>query len=232
MFIIYFLLYRKSDATFEQQRYKFLLKCLDSIISEKNNIEGNALPSSIDTTQSLQSYFKEDKQVLDMFLTADSIYRQLLEIGTQDINDGIKIKIKMLTAQLSLLTSLIFVRIMAEISAIDHVEKYRLKVQYIEEDVHMFDKLLSVYYMYGIISGTISEQRNVEKVLDVTSDWYKEGSENREKLKKVHPYCPILMDLKEKTAQMVHKYASGNTFRSKEPSYNNFVKVSFDRSTK
>nr|XP_026493936.1 midasin isoform X1 [Vanessa tameamea] len=215
----------KSDAAFEQERYQNLVNCLHCILSEQINVTENAIESSNDNTQSLELFFKDDKQILDMLNKSNHIQKQLLEILSQEINTtSTKIEIKMLTSQLSLLTSLIFVRFMAEISEIDHVEKYRLKVQYIEEDINMFDKLLSVYYLYGVVSGTISEQRNIEKAADITVACYKDGSENKEKLIKVHPYCKILMDLKQKTAQRVHKYASGHTFRPQKPSYNNFVK--------
>lgn len=158
-----------------------------------------------------------------MFVKAETLFNELLD--AQSKLETSKTKTKILIAELSLMTSLIFIRIMAEISPIDHVEKYRLKVQYIEEDIAMFDKLLSVYYVHGVISGTISENRNIEKPSEVSLDSFKKGTGNNEKLKKVHPYCKVLMELKEKTAQRVHKYACGNTFRPKEPSYGSFVKV-------
>lgn len=163
-----------------------------------------------------------------MFSKANDIHKKLsmLQNSKDTTSTQHKTELKILTSELSLLTSFILIRIMAEISPIDHVEKYRLKVQYIKEDIGIFDKLLSVYYVHGVISGTIGENRNIEKPSDVNADFYKDGTENREKLKKVHPYCRVIMELKEKTAQRVHKYASGNTFRPKEPSYGSFVKVS------
>lgn len=218
------LLFRKSDADFELQRYKHLINCLQSILSEQYNMIKYSIDPTEDNNQGIYTYFQDDKQFLDIFIKAETIHKQLCDFENR-YDESSKTKIKILISELSLMTSLIFIRIMAEISAIDHVEKYRLKVQYIEEDVKMFDKLLSVYYVHGVISGTISESRNIDMPSQVTLDSYKEGTENRDKLKKVHPYCKVLMELKEKTALRVQKYASGNTFRPKEPSYGSFVKV-------
>lgn len=199
------------------------MNCIQNILSERYNASNYPLEPIDDKNQHIHKYFQDDKQFLNMFLKAETLRNELLDAQKQ--LEKSKTKTKILIAELSLMTSLIFIRIMAEISPIDHVEKYRLKVQYIDEDIAMFDKLLSVYYVHGVISGTISENRNIEKPSEVSIDFYKQGLDNREKLKKVHPYCNVLMELKEKTAQRVHKYASGNTFRPKEPSYGSFVKV-------
>lgn len=158
-----------------------------------------------------------------MLNKANDVYKQLTGSVANESESHMRDKTKILTAELSLVTSLLFLRIMAEISPIDHVEKYRLKVKYIEEDVDIFNKLLSVYYLHGTISGGISENRNIETASEVTMDCFRQ--QNREKLKNVHPYCEIIMNLKEETALRVHKYASGNTFRPKEPSYTSFIKV-------
>ncbi|CAH2265457.1 jg10052, partial [Pararge aegeria aegeria] len=215
----------KSDANFEQQKYTQLLYYLNYIVSEQCNVGKNTENSDDGTVQTLQVHFKDDTHLLKLFAHASDVHDTLSTLMSQNLNDTPWVtKVKILTSQLSLLTSFILVRIMAEISPIDHVEKYRFKVQYIEEDISMFNKLLSAYYVHGVISGTISENRNIEKPSQVATDYYKAGTENRDRLKKVHPYCKVLMELKETTAQSVHKYASGNTFRPKEPSYGNFVK--------
>ncbi|XP_023948089.2 midasin [Bicyclus anynana] len=214
----------RSDARFEMQKYTQLLSYVYFIISGQSVASKNSQPLDSHIMQILKEYFKNDTHFLALFIKA-SVINDTLSAAISHLNDTpSKTQVKILTSELSLLTSFILIRIMADVSPIDHVEKYRLKVQYIEEDINMFNKLLSAYYVHGVISGTLNENRNVEKPSDVNTDFYKEGTENREKLKKVHPYCKILLELKEKIAQNVHKYASGNTFRPKEPSYGNFVK--------
>lgn len=171
----------------------------------------------------IEEYFNSDPAFVDILKRATEVYHHLKMLVKECSENGdSKVQIKILTAELSVLTSFAFIKIMAEISPIDHVEKHRLKIQYIEEDVKMFDALLSVYYMHGVVSGCISESGNVESSVQVP---VRSLTENKERLDKVHPYCAILAQLKQKTANGVHKYASGNTFRPNEPSYGNFAKV-------
>ncbi|XP_072942545.1 midasin [Epargyreus clarus] len=217
------LLKLKSDALFELKKYEQLVNSIQSTISIKTNSIDKSKSIFADTINNLQSYIK-DKTYVDMLVKTNNIYDELSKDLTQIADENSKIKIKILTTQLSVMTSMLFIKIMAEISPIDHVEKYRLKVQYIEEDVKMFDSLLSAYYIQGVVTGTIMETRDIEIPSEVFPDYFKEGSDNRDSLKKVHPYCSIIMDLKENTLHKVHKYASGNTFRPKTPSYGTFVK--------
>lgn len=170
----------------------------------------------------LTQYFKDDTVFVDMISTANSIYENLKTIVIENSSISMKMKAKILTAKLSALTSFLLLKIMAEISPIDHVEKHRLKIQYIEEDVKMFESLLNVYYVHGVVTGCILENTSIEKSTEVTVERL---NENKERLNKVHPYCSIIAELKEKTAKAVLKYASGNTFRPKEPSYGSFAKV-------
>ncbi|CAK1584663.1 unnamed protein product [Parnassius mnemosyne] len=210
----------KTDADFETKKYEQLIYHLHSFVQEKLSNSSNSVPSNDDIR--LQEYFKDDTTFVNMLTTASQTYKNLnIIVKESSRTNEENMRAKILTAELSMLTSFLFIKIMAEISPMDHVEKHRLKVQYIEEDVKMFDALLSVYYIHGVVSGCILESRNIEKSSDVSVENLKE---NKEKLNKVHPYCSILAELKEKTAQGVHKYASGNTFRPKEPSYGSFAK--------
>lgn len=147
------------------------------------------------------------------------IYERLKSVNVDQLEK------KILTAQLSLLASMLFLNNMAEISPMDQVEKYRLKTKYIEEDIVMFDTLLTSYYVQGLLSGTIADTRNLSDP-SLVFECVVNG-DHKHALKKVHPFCNIIMELKEKTAAKVTKYAMKNSFRPGEPSYNTFVKVCF-----
>ncbi|CAK1552225.1 unnamed protein product [Leptosia nina] len=207
----------KSDAQFELTKYEHLILYINSILVTQLNIP--IIKLTHDKFALLRKSLKIAPHLMEILLKAEEIHKELkqkIKLNTKPA------KIKILTAQLSLLTSVLFVQFMAEISPMDHVEKYRLKLQYIEEDVEMFNELLSAYYLHGAVSGTIVEYRDVYRLSQIAVDSLK--GETLEDLKKVHPYCSVLMDLKKQTALSVHKYASGNTFRPVEPSYMSFVK--------
>ncbi|XP_050684574.1 midasin isoform X2 [Leptidea sinapis] len=209
----------KSDARFEMKKYEHFIIYLHSTILTKHD---NPIVKTTDDKISLVTkYFKDTKHFLDILIKADAIYKELREELSSRNEE--KLKMKMLTSQLSVALSIMYLQFMAEVNPIDHVEKYRMKVEYIEEDVKMFNTLLSSYYVQGIVSGTIEENRNIEKSSQVTLNTLNDV-EKKEQLKKVHPYCAILMKLRDQTAMSIQKYASGNTFRPKEPSYSSFAK--------
>lgn len=148
------------------------------------------------------------------------IHDELNVLSTATFDNASKIKVAVLTTKLSMLTGLLSLRLMAEISPVDEIEKHRLKVNYIEEDIKMFDTLLSAYYIQGVVSGAIHEFGNCSKSSDVVSqNWDLTSVES------VHPFCSIILRLKKETAEMCHKYSHGNTFRPSEPSYFSFAKV-------
>ncbi|CAG4947470.1 unnamed protein product [Colias eurytheme] len=208
----------EADAVFEMKKYDHLIIYLHSIVV--SNLNNPIFKLTDDKFSFLLKHLKIDSYLMEALAKADGINKELKE--ELNLNKLNVTKVKILTAQLSLLTSLLFVQFMVEMSPIDHVEKYRMKVKYIEEDVQMFNALLSSYYVQGVISGTINENRNIEKSSQVAINSL--NNDTLQQLKKVHPHCEILMNLKEQTALKIHKYASGNTFRPDKPSYCNFVK--------
>lgn len=171
----------------------------------------------------LDGYFNGRTTFVTTFETAMKVYNSLKTLLSQNTVYCRRL-VKLLTAELSLLTGTLFVVAMSDINSVDHVERYRLKVQYIEEDVQMFEALLSTYYFHGLVTGTITDTKTIEKASQISKDYYS-SPDSREALKKVHPYAGIIMDLKEQTADKIRKYALDNTFRPDEPSYNSFVKV-------
>lgn len=212
-------IHRKLDANFELAKFEQLFTSLHSILTPLISEDRSDVPRN--PIEILRTYFKHDTSLVDIMVDANGLYGDLSKvIQERDIKD--KMKAKMFVAQLSFLTSLIFIKINAEVSPVDHVEKYRLKAKYIKEDIETFDTLLSAYYMHGLVSGTVTSNRNIEKASDVTVEDLKENSES---LKKVHPYCGILMEMKNEIAERIHKYAAMNTFRPAQPSYNAFVQV-------
>ncbi|KAJ0174061.1 hypothetical protein K1T71_010207 [Dendrolimus kikuchii] len=203
-----------SDADFELRKFEHLILYM-------YYIENNEVPNiDFDTDLVLNANHLKVLQK-DKFLT-------ILEGDIIDIYERLKKKNneqlvkKILTAQLSLLTNMLFYNNMAEMSTMDHVEKYSLKIKYIEEDIVMFDTLLTIYYIQGLLSGTIPDTRNLSDP-SLVMECVRNG-DHKENLKKVHPFCGIMMDLKEKTAAKVSKYALRNSFRPGQPSYNSFVK--------
>lgn len=219
------LIFRKSDAQFEIKKFEQLISSLQLAMKLKGS-------SVTDIIQKITNDFKGDSSFTDMLVEAQTIFKELSRTSLHTSNT---MKVKILIAELSLLTSLLFIRMMAEMKPVDHVEKYRLKVKYIEEDIEMFEVLLSTYYIHGVVSGSIVENRDVKAPSDVKVESL---NENREILKKIHPYCGVLFKLKQSTADKVQKYASGNTFRPETPTYSSFVKVSillirliFDKNT-
>lgn len=209
------------DAAFELKKYERLIYCLQSIATQKLAIADseNLSEESIDL---LKQHFKENHDYVNYITKTHKTYNELKNETRREINP---MKAKILIAELSLLTSLLFVKVLSEINPVDHIERYRLKVKYIEEDVEMFEALLNNYYFHGLVTGTIVDMENIQKPSDITNDMYR-SEEARRNLKKVHPYCAIILDLKDQTADRIRKYALGNTFRPEEPSYSSFVKVS------
>lgn len=169
-----------------------------------------------------EEIYKYDTALANMLNEADKIYNELSNtVKNVDERNEI-LKTKILTAELSLLTSLACIKAISEMSPIDHVEKYRLKAKYVREDIETFNAILSTYYTQGLVSGTITTSEKIETAIDVTEEHLKENKIN---LKKVHPYCAILMDMKDKTVERILKYASWNSFRPEEPTYRTFAKV-------
>ncbi|XP_047513354.1 midasin [Pieris napi] len=207
----------KSDAAFELKKYEHFILYLHSIIVSKS--KNPIVKLTEDKFDFVRRNLRIEPHSMEMLAMAEEVNRQIraeLELSTDEQ------KMKVLTSQLSLLTSVLFAQFMSEISPIDHVEKHRMKVKYIEEDLETFDAMLGSYYLQGVVSGTVTEYRNISRASQVS---IKElSAENSEAVKRVHPYCAVIMDLKERTAMRVHKYASGDTFRPNEPSYCSFAK--------
>lgn len=191
----------------------------------RQNLQSILLP--LDTKDStwvieIEQLNKHDTALANMLNEADKVYKELSNTMKNIDETNEKLKAKILTAELSLLTSLACIKPISEMSPVDHVEKYRLKAKYIREDIETFNALLSTYYIQGLVSGSITTSDKVETAIDVTEEHLKE---NEIGLKKVHPYCSILIEMKEKTAERIQKYASWNSFRPEEPTYLSFAKV-------
>ncbi|CAG9795642.1 unnamed protein product [Diatraea saccharalis] len=209
-----------ANAKFEIRKYEQLMSFLYSaIMQSKSNLSEEMEKTCLIIIERLREHLIFDSVIADMATEANKICDELrVIISGSLIHD--KNKAKLLTAQLSLLTSLLFIKLMAELKPVDHVEKYRLKVSYIEEDLRIFEALLSGYYMQGLVYGNILEYTKIE-IKDVTLDRLEQSKED---LVNVHPHCGVLLDLREKTAAKIYKYASGNTFRPEKPTYDSFVK--------
>ncbi|XP_059060931.1 midasin [Achroia grisella] len=209
----------KSDAEFETKKYEQLLNYLNlSITPTKSKDEQSANNTFTEMIEKLQMQIVKESHYCNLLMEAQNIYTELL-ILLQNVITEIN-RVKILTAELSLLTSLLFTKLMTEIRPVDHVEKHKLKLKYIDEDIKMFDALLSTYYLHGVVTGTIPEKRKINMASDVTVECL---SANSKDLVKVHPYCAELIALKEETVKRVHKYALDNTFRPATPSYSEFV---------
>ncbi|XP_075981449.1 midasin [Anticarsia gemmatalis] len=202
-----------SDAKFEMKKFEKLISSLYLIQAQNTDRSSDNITK--EDLNNLLNYFTDGTFVYYLS-TAYNVYKQM------DVLEANELEVKMLTAQLSFLTSFLFIKVMSEARSVDHVEKYRLKGQYIEEDVKMFDTLLSVYYFHGMVSGTVNDCRNIERSSDVIISELEPA--RIDELKIVHPYCSVLMELKKRTAETISKYALGNTFRPEEPSYASFVK--------
>lgn len=227
---ITFLCYRKSDAKFEIKKFERLTCCLHSIItaSVPSEISDNPMRQkdlAKITVSLLESHFQRRTTYVDTYEKAMGVYNSLNTLLSSK-TEYCKRLAKLLTAELSLLTGSLFAVAMSDMNPVDHVERYRLKVQYIEEDIQMFEALLATFYFDGLVTGAITDTRDIEKPSQVAREYYSIG-DNKAALKKVHPYCGILMNLKEETADKIRKYALGNTFRPEEPSYSSFAKVKF-----
>lgn len=213
--------FRKLDALFEIKRFEQMVCYLHSALtSESPQQFGIELPAEVLKLLQQSGHVNEDK-TFALLLKANDAYAALQNLINNPQNE---LQTKILTRNLSLLASVLLLKVLAEVNPVDHVEKCRLKVEYIEEDVRIFDSLLSAYYMCGLLSGTITGSEKYDRASDVTPESYRPGNPNRDALKKVHPYCKIILEMKEQTADRVQKYASGNTFRPLEPSYTSFVK--------
>lgn len=177
-----------------------------------------------DTTSFLKTeeLNKLEPALAKMLNEADKVCKELSNTMKNIDESNEKLKVKILTAELSLLTSLACITALSEINPVDHVEKHKLKTKYIKEDIETFNALLSSYYIQGLVSGSITTSDKIETAADVTEEHLKKNSEG---LKKVHPYCRILIEMKEKTAERIQKYASWNSFRPEEPTYLSFAKV-------
>lgn len=206
--------FSNSDTTFELKKYKQLVLFLHSIVKRQASTDSGDI---VEIANELIQYFKEAIAFASTLAEATNIYN---EIGKS--HD--KFKTKILTAQMALLTGLISIQTMAEMNPVDHIEKYKLKVKYIEEDVKMFDTWLSVFYIHGLVTGSITNTIDIRKPSQVPIEYFKDV-DVKTALGKVHPYCPVILELKESTAEKVRKYALGNTFRPEQPSYGSFVKV-------
>lgn len=197
------------------RKYEKLIFCLYSLYTKKEMSLDSLL------TQGVLPLLKHirDENFRKTLTKSHEVYTKL------DCNidsDGERTKI--FTAQLSFLTSFLFIQLMSDVNTIDQIEKYRLKSQYLEEDASIFNGLLSAYYFHGLVSGCVDDNRKFENPSEVDSTEL-ETNLFRE-VRKVHPFCEIILNLKTEIVDKLEKYALGNTFRPGEPSYNSFMKVS------
>lgn len=209
-------IFRKSNADFEMTKYNQLTENLQSILLPLDMKDATCV---IKTEEKI---YKHDPVLANILNEADKVCKELSNTAKNIQDSNEKLKTKILTAELSLLTNLACIKAISEMSPIDHVEKYRLKAKYIREDVETFNALLSTYYTQGLVSGSITTSDKAETAKDVTKEHL---NENKNDLKKVHPYCSILMEMKDITLERIQKYASLNSFRPVEPTYLTFAKV-------
>lgn len=219
--------FRKSDAIFEIKKYEELICCIYLTVADTDERDINF---SEEICEYIIRYLQEvitgdEKPFISITEETFKIYKELKTNISSELYGDNELKIKVYTNKLSLLTSMAFAKLMANMNPVDEVEKYKLKVSYIEEDIKIFDMLLSSYYIQGVVSGAIGEMEKCEKSSDVKPAWYEKGKLNRDNLERFHPHCKILLRLKAETAEKVHKYSRGNTYRPLEPSYINLIKV-------
>ncbi|KAJ8717968.1 hypothetical protein PYW07_005898 [Mythimna separata] len=202
-----------SDAKFEMKKYEQLMNYLYSALELKNDKTFDEFCTH--TIEMFRICYK-GTSFDDILAEANDAY-QKLRTSLETKEDDMKTKI--FTAQLSLQTSVLITKVLSEINPMDHVAKYRLKMQYIEEDVKTFDALLGTYYFHGLVYGNIPHYGSIEKPSQVTFSKLEKDSG----LLRVHPHCSVLMELRRSTAESVSKYKLGNTFRPEEPTYNSFA---------
>ncbi|XP_052755953.1 midasin isoform X2 [Galleria mellonella] len=209
----------KSNLEFEINKYEQLLNYLHSTLTQTNSNEAQNTDKVVkEIIEQLQMKIPKESHYSNLIVEAENIYKKIMNLLHNEKFDFTKMNI--LIAQLSLLTSILFTKLLSEIKPVDHVEKHKLKLKYIEEDIKLFDALLSTYYIHGVVTGSLPEKKKVEVASDVNSESL---NVNKSGLIKVHPYCAELIKLKEETAKRVHKYALDNTFRPETPSYSQFV---------
>ncbi|KAF9424906.1 hypothetical protein HW555_000207 [Spodoptera exigua] len=203
-----------SDAKFEMKKYEQLINFLYSALDLKNETK-TFEERRFNVTENVRARYRHTN-FDDILVEANIAYDGLLTLLNKNADE---LRMKMITTQLSVHTSVLITKVLSEIVPMDRVAKYRLKVKYIDEDIKMFDALLSVYYFHGIVTGSIDHFGSVDRPSQVTySRLSKESG-----LLKVHPHCRTIMELRQRTVDKVSKYKLGNTFRPEEPSYNSFA---------
>ncbi|KAI5634933.1 AAA domain (dynein-related subfamily) domain-containing protein [Phthorimaea operculella] len=211
----------KSDVLFEIAKYEMLIDKLHCIKTPEGLREVNIHNVYNSAVTFLHRHFHDDPETLEMLDKASHVYKVLFNLKIDECD---RLEVKILTAELSVYTSLILSKIMSELSPLDHVEKYKLKASCLEDDIEMFDGLLSAYYMHGLVSGTITSHANVETSVEVKT---RELHASENVLKKVHPYVDVLLELKEGTMDKHAKYydvVEKTPFRPETPTYGSFVK--------
>lgn len=210
--------FRISDAKFEMKKFEQLVHYLHSHFELEENDSFDHI-----CTQTIEKIrIRYLGTSLDSILSEASDAYQRVR-NSIVLNDDMTIKV--FTAQLSLQTSIMITKIFAEINPMDYVAKYRLKVQYIEEDVKMYDALLGAYFFHGLVFGNYPHYGSIEKPSQAVFN----KIEKESGLLKVHPHCGVLMELRQSTAEIVSRYKLGNSFRPEEPTYNSFANVSRNR---
>ncbi|XP_063830768.1 midasin-like [Ostrinia nubilalis] len=161
----------------------------------------------------------EDRPIfVDMIHDTLEVCKRLKCISSEVFYDQ-SVETKVLTAKVALYTSIILVTVMSKMKPTDHVEKYRLKLRYIDEDLNTLDGLLTAYYMQGLVFGNLMDTRQIS-FSDVTTEML---MGNKDSLKKMHPHCGVIFETREKTLAKISKYAKGNTFRPEDPTYDVFL---------
>ncbi|XP_022815663.1 midasin isoform X2 [Spodoptera litura] len=203
-----------SDAKFEMKKYEQLINFLYSALDLKNETK-TFEERRFNVTENVRARYRQTN-FDDILIEANIAYDGLLTLLNKNTDE---LRMKMVTTQLSVHTSVLITKILSEIVPMDRVAKYRLKVKYIDEDIKMFDALLSVYYFHGIVTGSIDYYGGIDRPSQVTFNKLSKESG----LLKVHPHCRTIMELRQRTIDKVAKYKLGNTFRPEEPSYISFA---------
>uniref|UniRef100_A0A2A4JDZ7 Midasin n=1 Tax=Heliothis virescens TaxID=7102 RepID=A0A2A4JDZ7_HELVI len=201
------------DTQFEIKKFEQLVNYLYAALDLKDD---NTIENIVLRTINILRIRHKDSGLDDLLSEAHDAYKKLIDMIPERTHDE---RTKVLATQLSLQTSVLIAKLMSEIKQMDHVTKYRLKLKYIEEDIRLYDAILGAYYFHGLVTGNITHYGSIDKPSQVVVSKLKKDCG----ILKVHPHCPVIMALREQTAEQVAKYKLGNTYRPKEPTYNSFA---------
>ncbi|PZC77928.1 hypothetical protein B5X24_HaOG202809 [Helicoverpa armigera] len=202
-----------SDAQFEIKKFEQLIYYIYNALDMRGeNSFDYTIKRSIEVLR-----IRHKESGLDEILTEGyDIHKKIMNMVHSKTHDE---RTKILTAQLSLITSFLMSKLMSEIKQMDHVTKYRLKIKYIEEDIRLFDALLGAFYFHGLVTGNITHQGTIDKPSQVVYSKLNPDCG----IMNVHPHCHVIRAYREATAERIAKYKLGNTYRPNEPTYDSFA---------